>query len=183
MNMIRASRPKEEIKLLGDDNAPLSTEETIDALFARHFPGSVKTAPITTLPSTEISKDQLTSFMPFVTRAKVKRAFRQFGPLKAPGLDEIRPILIQKLPNTAWDFLTILYKASIKLGVTPESWRCSSVIFIPKTGKPRYDNASAFRPITLSTFLLKGLERILLWFTARTHFVHKPMVANQFAFM
>ena len=89
MHMIRASRPKEEIKLLGDDNAPLSTEETIDALFARHFPGSVKTAPATTPPSTQISKDQLTSFMPFVTRAKVKRAFRQFGPLKAPGLDEI----------------------------------------------------------------------------------------------
>ena len=183
MTMIRASRPKEEIKLLGDDNAPLSTSETIDALFDRHFPGSVKTAPVTDPPSTVISKDQLTSFMPFVTRTKVKRAFRQFGPLKAPGLDTIRPILIQKLPNAAWDFLTILYKASIKLGITPDSWRCSSVIFIPKGGKPRYDNASAFRPITLSTFLLKGLERILLWFTARTHFAHKPMVANQFAFM
>jgi len=42
------------------------------------------------------------------------------------------------------------------------------VIFLPKPGKDSYDEVKSYRPITLSSFLLKGLEKILLWFILET---------------
>ncbi|QQP56757.1 Uncharacterized protein FKW44_001521, partial [Caligus rogercresseyi] len=37
------------------------------------------------------------------------------------------------------------------------------VTFLPKPGKDDYSSAKAFRPITLSNYILKGLERIVQW--------------------
>ncbi|XP_063994255.1 uncharacterized protein LOC135171557 [Diachasmimorpha longicaudata] len=42
-----------------------------------------------------------------------------------------------------------------------EMWREVRVVFIPKPGKCSYDNAKAYRPISLSSFLLKTLERLV----------------------
>ncbi|XP_063975107.1 uncharacterized protein LOC135161459 [Diachasmimorpha longicaudata] len=42
-----------------------------------------------------------------------------------------------------------------------EMWREVRVAFIPKPGKCSYDNAKAYRPISLSSFLLKTLERLV----------------------
>jgi retron-type reverse transcriptase len=36
-------------------------------------------------------------------------------------------------------------------------------VFIPKNGKDRYDKPNSFRPISLSNYLLKGLERLVTW--------------------
>ena len=38
------------------------------------------------------------------------------------------------------------------------------VIFIPKPGKEDYSSRKSCRPKTLSSFVLKGLERIMLWY-------------------
>ena len=37
------------------------------------------------------------------------------------------------------------------------------MVFIPKPGKLAYDEAGAFRPISLFSFLQKGVERIIQW--------------------
>ena len=37
------------------------------------------------------------------------------------------------------------------------------MIFIPKPGKESYRKAKSFRPISLSNYLLKGLERLAAW--------------------
>ena len=61
-------------------------------------------------------------------------------------------------------FLTLLYKMSISIQQIPSSWRNMDVIFIPKPGKEDYSSPKSYRPITLSSFVLKGLERIMLWY-------------------
>ncbi len=38
------------------------------------------------------------------------------------------------------------------------------MVFIPKVGKADYAMAKAYRPITLSNFMVKGLERIVQWY-------------------
>ncbi len=48
------------------------------------------------------------------------------------------------------------------------------VVFIPKAGKADYAIAKAYRPITLSNFLLKGLERIVQWYILE-HVIKKPL--------
>ena len=37
------------------------------------------------------------------------------------------------------------------------------MIFIPKPGKETYRKAKSFRPISLSNYFLKGLERLVVW--------------------
>ena len=54
------------------------------------------------------------------------------------------------------------------------------VSFIPKPGKTSYDTPRAYRPITLSNFLLKGLERIIQWRLQETT-LNQPLL-NQHAF-
>ena len=48
-------------------------------------------------------------------------------------------------------------------GYTPQIWRQSKVIFIPKLGKDDYSKAKSFRPISLTPFLFKTLERLSYW--------------------
>ena len=36
------------------------------------------------------------------------------------------------------------------------------VVFIPKQGKDNYQNAKSYRPISLSNYLLKGLEKLVV---------------------
>ena len=91
--------------------------------------------------------------------------------------------MLQKLPPWAITYLKMLYQASYYLGYIPEEWRTANMIFIPKPGKPSYSEAGSFRPITLSSFLFKGMERIVLWLLYKDHFSKTPMISSQFAFM
>jgi len=41
------------------------------------------------------------------------------------------------------------------------AWRVARVAFIPKPGKIDYTTAKSFRQISLTSFLLKGLEKLV----------------------
>ena len=100
----------------------------------------------------------------FITLDKVVSAFQSFGDYKAPGPDEVPPIVLKNLDNAHLAAITRLYKESVKTGEIPISWQRMKVVFIPKAGKDDYSMAKSYRPITLSNFLLKGLERIIQWY-------------------
>ena len=89
-------------------------------------------------------------------------ALKEFGPYKAAGPDELFPIMLQALPDNALKKLISLYKASLALEYVPELWRNSKVIFIPKN-KPAIKGPRDVRPISLATYMLKALERVVLW--------------------
>ena len=44
-------------------------------------------------------------------------------------------------------------------------WKETRVIFINKPGKDNYNNPKAYRPISLSNYLMKGLEKLVGWRT------------------
>ena len=49
------------------------------------------------------------------------------------------------------------------LGYVPKSWREAKAVLIPKEGKRDYSNPRAFRPILLTSFLFKGMDRVICW--------------------
>ena len=53
---------------------------------------------------------------------------------------------------------------------------------IPKPGKPDYQQVGAFRPITLSNYLFKTLEKLILWNITEQTLKEKPLNRNQHAF-
>ena len=58
----------------------------------------------------------------------------------------------------------------------------TKVCFIPKPGKIAYDEPKSFRPITLSSFLLKGLERLIYWHIQNTVLQVNPLHKNLFSY-
>ena len=57
--------------------------------------------------------------------------------------------------------LVRLMRDSLALAYIPEPWRTARVIFIPKVGRKDYSLAKSFRPISLTSFLLKSMEKII----------------------
>ena len=101
-------------------------------------------------------------FIDYINTEKVRNTMRSFGSKKAPGPDGFKPIVLKNLNEKAVIFLTELYGMSISTQQIPSSWRKMDAIFLPKPGKEDYSSPKSNRPITLSSFVLKGLERIML---------------------
>jgi hypothetical protein len=56
------------------------------------------------------------------------------------------------------------------------------VIFLAKMGKGDYSDPNAFRPIGLCSFLLKGLERLVLFHLEEEFLIRKPLSRAQHVF-
>ena len=97
-----------------------------------------------------------------VTEAKVAFAIKSFGPYKSPGGDGVYPIMLQKAGTSLINLLTKIFRAIIRIGHIPNLWCKAKAIFLPKPGKANYNSAKSFRPITLMSFFLKSLERLVL---------------------
>ncbi|XP_017463835.1 PREDICTED: uncharacterized protein LOC108357257, partial [Rhagoletis zephyria] len=57
--------------------------------------------------------------------------------------------------------LVSIYKAFLRLSFIPKGWTLAKVVFIPKGGGPSHVKPSDFRPISLTSFFQKVLERQL----------------------
>lgn len=158
-----------------------STEETIHVFADRHFPESIEA---TEESEVEVGEEEWISIKHIqdnlVTKELVKMVFKSFGKHKAAGPHGIKPIVLQNLTEPLYNKITTLYSASLQLKYVPKSLCSSKVVFIHKNNKPT-DCASGYRPISLSSFLLKGLEKIVLW-DFNEKLVNKPYHRNQHAF-
>ena len=77
---------------------------------------------------------------------------------KSPGEDGIFPALLQK---HILHIICQIYRASIACCYTATAWRVARVTFLLKPGKSDYTGPKSFRPISLTSFLLKGLEKLV----------------------
>ena len=79
--------------------------------------------------------------------------------VKSFDADELHPRILKHLPPIALKILTKLFNLVLDTGSWV--WDVSNVSFIKKDGKDNYMKASAYRPITISSYIGKLLERIL----------------------
>jgi ribonuclease HI len=134
-------------------------DEHLRRLLKYHFPGIEEaTEPESQGSGIETNCGPLTTY---ISEDSLEGIFRSFGPYKAAGLDEIKPIMLQSLTAVAREFIAKLYVDSLRKGFIPANWRKMRVTFIPKPGKD-LQKENGYRPITLSSFLLKGMEKTLL---------------------
>ena len=139
-------------------------EETIDLLSKTHFPAATAPAHVTynnrrNAPTLNIRG----KYNKWINIDLIRQALAGFEKKKSPGPDDIKPIIFEHLPTEFLDALELAYKTTIHLGYTPKAWRATKVIFIAKPGKETYDQPKSFRPISLSNYFLKGLERLVVW--------------------
>lgn len=92
---------------------------------------------------------------------RVRWAVGTFMPYKSPGPDGIHPVLLQKGLEALEVPLTKIFRTCIAQGYVPVKWRVSRVAFIPKGGRVGHSVPKDYRPISLMSFLVKTLERLV----------------------
>ena len=113
---------------------------------------------------------------------RVRRALQEFGPLTAAGPDGIKPIMLQKGWDSIKQAFVSIAKASFLLGYTPDPWRKSLGIFLPKPGKDDYYNPKSYRTITLAPVPLKWMERVILWHMEVDLKIYSNLSKKQYGF-
>jgi len=165
----------------GDGSYTTGIGESLELLLEKHFPRD---------PNSVMEFDQLehepsdtAEVESMVSETLVKRAIRSFGPFKAAGEDGIFPAMLQKGPTSLIPHITEVIKACLTLGYTPKEWRVMKVVFIPKPGKDSYERVSSWRPISLTSFWLKTMERLVDWHIRTPSLIGSLKGAREFAYM
>ena len=180
----------ETIGLLQVGDTPADNpKDSLKVLIDTHFPGSIPVDKVKRndydhvgLAREEDLSRGTKEFAGFITPEKVMKAIRTFSSDKAAGPDGIKPQVLRHFGPRAIDKLTRIYRACITLGFVPLEWRRSRVIFLPKPGKSDYTVPKAFRPISLTSYLFKVLERLVLWELEDTCLIKYPVHYNQHGF-
>ena len=155
-----------------------SLTEMANTLLDEHFPGSTGDIPLVAT----MGKLVVVPSFEWINPTRFRKAVDCFKNDKAAGPDKIKPIILKKLPENVIIRLCNVFAACIATGYTPEVWRHSKTIFIPKEGRANYTDSRAFRPISLMSFVFKTLERLVLWHAEESALKHFPLHKNQHAF-
>ncbi|XP_067216927.1 uncharacterized protein [Linepithema humile] len=113
---------------------------------------------------------------------KVKWAINTFKPYKSAGPDGVFPALLQEGLEQIVGPLTQTLRASIAMSYTPSAWKLVRVVFIPKVRRTSYTKAKDFRPISLTSFLLKTLEKLVDAYLRETTLWSHSLHKNQHAY-
>jgi ribonuclease HI len=162
-----------------DGTFTTNPEEALDALLAEHFPGD---DVVGVAVDAHLGEGGRGTSVGLITAEAVRAALGTFGSFKAPGPDGISPIHLQKGKEFLVPILVKLYGACLDKGTLPVGWRESRAIFIPKPGKASYMEPKAFRPICLTSFVLKTLERVIGWHLREVGLGETAMHNNQHAY-
>lgn len=144
-----------------DNTYTKDAEETVKKLLDTHFPNNKPDnegqEPVRITPGNHnnalINK--------IVSLKNIKKAIRRFSPYKKSGPDNIYPCMLQYAIDEVAPILQEIYKFSMKTGYIPKKMLQIKVIFLPKPGKASYKEASSYRSISLMSFLLKTMERLI----------------------
>lgn len=179
-----------------DGSFTVEPSDTLSEMLRIHFPDSIPQSRISD-EGTEIvvsvhqktislvsgtKRDAIKVAKEAFTCARVERAVRSFEPFKSAGMDGIFPALIQKAEKTLIPHMVEIFRASLILGHIPDDWRQVRVVFIPKTGKKDKTNPKAFRPISLSSVMLKIMEKVLCEYINSKFMKAMPLSQHQFAY-
>lgn len=176
----------------GDDRAQLSSvekpeggltsspQETLEVMLRHHVPSNPQRErnepPHPTEWEANLEKK-------VVTLERMEEALQAFQPYKSPGPDGIPPVALKNIRGTPlMDRYKDIFRASIRLRHIPSTWKKGKGIFLPKPGKESYERTNSFRMITLTSFPLKWLERLILWHLERDVGVYNRMEDRQFGF-
>ena len=112
----------------------------------------------------------------------MEAAINKFQPFKPSGLDGLYPVLLQKGWNQLKEYYLVIFQAFLRHSYVPLAWKEGTGIFLQKPGKERYFEAKSFRMITLTSFQLKWLEKLILYHINENNKVQAKLSASQYGF-
>ena len=106
---------------------------------------------------------------------RLRWAISTFEPYKALRGDGIYPALLQKGMRVLALPLCKLLRACLAMGFVPSYWQEARVVFVPKAGRALLQTVKDFRPISLTSFLLKLMEILLDRYIREVPLVENPL--------
>jgi hypothetical protein len=114
-----------------------------------------------------------------VTYRRMEWAIDSLAPYKIPGMDGIFLALLQEEQRIFVPYLIKIFCAYLVTGYIPAIWVQVKVVFILKPGRNSYCGPRDFRPISLTSFLLKTKERVVDGFLRDEILVSELLRPNQ----
>jgi hypothetical protein len=96
-------------------------------------------------------------------------------------MDGIFLALLQEEREILTPYLGKIFRTCLATGNVPAIWHQVKVVFIPKTSRNSYSGSRDFRPISLTLFLLKTMERLVDRFLRDEVLILVPLHPNQHA--
>lgn len=96
-----------------------------------------------------------------IDRGEVEAALQRLNKGKAPGPDKVYTDLLINAGNEMTEAIHKLFQKSWETGIIPAQWKEAEVKFLRKQGKKSYHDAGSYRPISLTSCLCKGMEKII----------------------
>ena len=178
LNKVLKATTRHEIGMLKKNDGTITEtpEETLEILADTYFPHTTSDLKL------QVENENFEELNKYINRESLRNAINQFIPYKAAGIDGIYPKMLQNLPEKAIALLIKLLRGCIKQNYHPISWRTGKVIFLSKPNKESYEEAKAYRPICLNSFLLKTLERLVKNYLDERITERKPFKSYQLAY-
>ena len=172
------------LTVLQEKGKLMSLEESADLMLDRHFGKTTPRPPTRQRDDHAVDQRDVqgNENLNYLNSDTISKVIADFGSGKAPGPDNITTMMLKNTPINIRQRMVSLFRASLHMGYTPASWRTGNVIFIPKEGKSDYSDPKAFRPITLTSFIFKTLEKATAWHLDVTALKNNPLHTRQFAF-
>ena len=151
---------KDNVTVLMQDNGELTEtdQETADVL-GQYFRDVFTVEDKAGMPSTTVNDlGWQDSDIDFGAEA-VEKKLRKLAADKAPGPDEIHPLLLKECAADIAEPLSLIFKESFRSGTLPEDWRTAHVVPIFKKGS-RIDRAN-YRPVSLTSVPCKIMESLI----------------------
>jgi len=185
LNKLLSADNFQRLGSLKDKTGRFTTDakKSLELLLETHFPNSIKVdndqddgSDFSVTTEVPLPVDQI------VSANRINWAISTFKPYKSPGSDGIFPALLQHGKHILTQHLVALFKFSLTTGLIPRSWSGANVVFIPKPGKPTYADPKSFRPISLMSFVLKTLEKLVDRYIKETSLNVLPLHKFQYAY-
>ena len=97
---------------------------------------------------------------PFINTSYVRRQLTRIRTYKARGPDDISPRVLKICAEQLAGVFTHLFGLSLRLKKVPTLWKTSCVVPVPKKGRP--SAPKDFRPVALTSHVMKIFERMVL---------------------
>ena len=95
-----------------------------------------------------------------ITADQVRGELRKLRPKKAAGPDKVCRRLLKTCAAELGEPLQHVFNFSLQLGSVPTLWKTSCIVPVQKKTRP--SELNDFRPVALTSHLMKTLERLLL---------------------
>ena len=164
------------IPLLDDDGSPVFNREDKclilenvffggrhlnNCSFDENFKKEVEKELNTDTENTIQNKDAEELLNYDITLSEVEAVIQHLKRNKSPGSDEVYTEMLQNAGEEFMSAIQRLFQMSWHTSKLPSSWKQAQVKFLRKSGKKSYHDPGAYRPISLTSYLCKCMERIV----------------------